>query len=132
MPRARDLNRRSATIPPPSPRSARRWMTQPRASIPFPLHDRRIMRRSQRARGGRTLIGALLIGWVGPAPGGFALAGFLLRAPPTDPDTLCRTDAPPAAHTLILVDSTDRLERRHRRRLDALALQERARLGHYD
>jgi len=90
------------------------------------------MRRGRRARRGRTLIGAALIGLVGLALAAFALAGFFLRAPPTDPETLCRTDSPPAAHTLILVDSTDRLERRHRRRLDALALQERARLGHYD
>jgi hypothetical protein len=52
--------------------------------------------------------------------------------PPTDPQTLCRTDHPLAAHTIVLVDSTDRLEPRHRRKLRAVLAQERARLSEYD
>jgi len=58
-------------------------------------------------------------------------AGFYLRPPPTDPDTLCRTDAPLAAHTYILVDATDRLEPRHRRKLEAVIREERQRLPRY-
>ncbi len=64
--------------------------------------------------------------------GGLAAAALMLRAPPTDPETLCRTDAPIAAHTIVLVDSTDRLEPRHRRKLRAVLTQERARLSQYD
>jgi hypothetical protein len=56
----------------------------------------------------------------------------LLRPPPADPETLCRTDAAPAAHTVVLVDSTDRLEPRHRRKLRAVLAQERARLAQFD
>jgi hypothetical protein len=56
----------------------------------------------------------------------------MLRAPPTDAETLCRSDAPLAAHTIILVDATDRLEGRHRRKLRAVLAQERARLAQYD
>ena len=56
----------------------------------------------------------------------------MLRAPPTDAETLCRTDAPLGAHTIILVDATDRLESRHRRKLRAVLAQERARLAQYD
>jgi hypothetical protein len=61
-----------------------------------------------------------------------AAAGLALRPPPTDPDTLCRTDRPLVAHTFILVDSTDRLEPRHRRRLRAVIAEERARLRPHD
>jgi hypothetical protein len=88
---------------------------------------------SRRKRGGAgNFIGALLIGLVMAALGGFGAAAFLLRPPPTDAETLCRTDAPLGAHTLVLVDSTDRLEPRHRRKLRAVLAQERARLGQYD
>ena len=41
-------------------------------------------------------------------------------------------DEPLGAHTIVLVDSTDRLEARHRRKLRAVLAQERARLGQYD
>ena len=42
-------------------------------------------------------------------------------------------DSPvPAKDTLVLVDSTDRLEPRHRRKLRAVLAQERARLSEYD
>lgn len=87
----------------------------------------------RRKRGGAgNVLGALLIGAVMLALGGFGAAAFLLRAPPIDPETLCRTDAPLGAHTIVLVDSTDRLEPRHRRKLRAVLAQERARLGQYD
>ncbi len=66
------------------------------------------------------------------ALGGLGGAAFFLRAPLIDPDTLCRTDAGPAAHTIVLVDATDRLEPRHRRKLRAVIGQERARLAQYD
>jgi hypothetical protein len=63
---------------------------------------------------------------------GLAGASLLLRPPPTDVASLCRIDAPLGAHTIVLVDSTDRLEARHRRKLRAVLAQERARLGQYD
>lgn len=87
--------------------------------------------RGHPARAGNVL-GAALIGLVFLVLGGFVYAGFLLRAPPTDAETLCRTDRAIAAHTIILVDATDRLEPRHRRKLRAVLDQERARLGQYD
>lgn len=64
--------------------------------------------------------------------GGLGAATFLLRPPSLDETTLCRTDARLGAHTIVLVDSTDRLEPRHRRKLRAVLMQERARLGQYD
>jgi hypothetical protein len=64
--------------------------------------------------------------------GGLGAAAFMLRAAPTDAETLCRTDAPIQAHTIVLVDSTDRLEARHRRKLRAVLAQERARLAQFD
>ncbi|MGE3142091.1 MAG: hypothetical protein AB7L65_02110, partial [Hyphomonadaceae bacterium] len=51
--------------------------------------------------------------------------------PPTDEQTLCRTDQPLAAHTIILVDATDKLEPRHRRLLRAVVRQEGQRLARY-
>lgn len=82
--------------------------------------------------GGRNALGLALIALAVIALGGLGGAAFMLRPPPTDPDTLCRTDAPLAAHTIILVDATDRLEPRHRRKLRAVLAQERARLAQYD
>jgi hypothetical protein len=77
-------------------------------------------------------MGLALIGAALAALAALAVAGFALRAPPTDPETLCRTDRPLGAHTFILIDSTDRLEPRHRRKLRAVVAQERARLRPYD
>lgn len=89
------------------------------------------MRRPRRAarRGDRT--GVLLIAFAFVVLAGLAAAGFMLRPPPTDPDTLCRTDAPLPAHTYILVDATDRLEARHKRLLRAIVQQEQQRLPRY-
>jgi len=86
----------------------------------------------RRGAGARNALGVVLIALAVLVLGGLGGASFLLRAPPTDPETLCRTDAPLAAHTVILVDATDRLEARHRRKLRAVMAQERARLSQYD
>lgn len=88
------------------------------------------MRRKQ-ARA-QNILGVILIGLALAALASFALAAVLLRPPPTDAETLCRTDAPVANATVILVDSTDKLERRHKRLLEAVVAQERARLQQYD
>ncbi|MEZ6023121.1 MAG: hypothetical protein R3C16_06860 [Hyphomonadaceae bacterium] len=90
------------------------------------------MRRARRGAGARNAVGVVLIVVVIAVLGAMGAAAFMLRAPPTDAETLCRTDQPLAAHTIILVDSTDRLEPRHRRKLRAVMAQERARLGQYD
>lgn len=86
----------------------------------------------RRGKGADNVIGALLIAFVMLALGGFGAAAFLLREPPLYPETLCRVDQPLGAHTIVLVDSTDRLEPRHRRKLRAVLEQERARLAQYD
>ncbi|MDX2274018.1 MAG: hypothetical protein NW206_01095 [Hyphomonadaceae bacterium] len=90
------------------------------------------MRRPVRKQGAQNILGAVLIGAVMLALGAFAYAGLALRPPPTDAETLCRTDAPLGAHTIIFIDTSDRMEARHRRKLQAVADQERARLGQYD
>jgi hypothetical protein len=86
----------------------------------------------RRGSGARNALGVLLISLAVLVLGGLGGASFLLRAPPTDSESLCRTDAPLAAHTIILVDATDRLEPRHRRKLSAVMAQERARLAQYE
>lgn len=86
----------------------------------------------RRGAGGRNALGIVLILLALAVLGGLAGAALLMRPPPTDAETLCRTDAPLGAHTIVLVDSTDRLEARHRRKLRAVLAQERARLGQYD
>lgn len=78
------------------------------------------------------VLGIALIVLVFCVLGGLGAAAFLLRPPPTDPASLCRTDAPLKAHTIVLVDATDRLEPRHRRKLRAVLAQERARLRQYE
>ncbi len=90
------------------------------------------MRRGRRGGAGSGIAGIMLIALAMLVLGGLGAASFVLRAPPIDPETLCRTDAPLAAHTIVLVDSTDRLEPRHRRKLRAVLAQERARLSQYD
>lgn len=86
----------------------------------------------RRGAGGRNALGMVLIVVALLALGGLAGAALMLRPPPTDGDTLCRTDQPLGAHTIVLVDSTDRLEARHRRKLRAVLAQERAHLGQFD
>lgn len=87
---------------------------------------------SRRGRGARNALGLALIALAMVVLGGLGGAAFLLRPAPTDPETLCRTDTPLAAHTIVLVDSTDRLEPRHRRKLRAVLAQERGRLAQYE
>lgn len=86
----------------------------------------------RRGAGARNALGVVLIVIAVLVLGGLGGASFLLRTPPTDAETLCRTDAPIGAHTVVLVDATDRLEARHRRKLRAVLAQERARLSQYD
>jgi hypothetical protein len=86
----------------------------------------------RRGASGRNALGIVLIVLAMVVLGGLGSAALLLRPPPTDAETLCRTDAPLGAHTIVLVDSTDRLESRHRRKLAAVLAQERARLAQYD
>ncbi len=86
----------------------------------------------RRGAGGRNALGLALITVAAIVLGGLGAAAFMMRPPPTDAETLCRTDAPLAAHTIILVDATDRLEPRHRRKLRAVLAQERGRLSQYD
>ena len=88
--------------------------------------------RRRRGDAGRNVLGLVLIVVALAVLGGLASAAFFLRPPPTDPQTLCRTDQPLAAHTIVLVDSTDRLEPRHRRKLRAVLAQERQHLSEYD
>lgn len=87
---------------------------------------------ARRSAGARHALGVVLILGAMVVLGGLGAAAFMLRPPPTDPETLCRTDAPIGAHTIILVDSSDRLEQRHRRKLRAVLAQERARLAQYE
>ena len=86
----------------------------------------------RRGSGGRNALGVILIVLAVLVLGGLGGAAFVLRAPPTDAETLCRSNAPVRAHTIVLVDSTDRLETRHRRKLAAVLAQERGRLSQYD
>src|SRR5262249_38839803 len=90
------------------------------------------MKRPRRAARGRNVLGLALIGGVMAVLVAFAYAALMMKSPPVDAETLCRTDQPIAPHTFILGDSTDKLEPRHRRKLRAVAEQERARLSQYD
>lgn len=89
-------------------------------------------RRSQSRSRGRNLLGLALAAFAGCVLIGLATAAFMVRPPPTDAETLCRSDTPPRTHTIVLVDATDRLEPRHRRKLRAVLGQEHARLSQYD
>lgn len=86
----------------------------------------------RRGASSRNVLGVVLIVVALTVLGALAGAALWLRPPPTDATTLCRSDAPLHAHTIVLVDSTDRLEARHRRKLRAVLAQERARLSQYD
>ncbi len=78
------------------------------------------------------IIGVVLIVAVMGVLAALAGAIYLTRPPPVDATTLCRTDSGLAAHTIVLVDATDKLEPRHRRKLRAVLDQERARLAQFD
>ena len=83
------------------------------------------MRRG-RSAGGRHVLGVVLIVAAMFVLCGLGAATFFLRPPSSDEETLCRTDAPLQAHTIVLVDCTDRLEAPHRRKLRVVLAQERA------
>jgi hypothetical protein len=89
-------------------------------------------RRRRERRGAPQALGAALIALALLVLGGLTTAAVLMRPPPIDEETLCRLDAPLRAHTIVLVDATDRLEPRHRRKLRAVLAQERERLEQYD
>jgi hypothetical protein len=77
------------------------------------------------------------LGWVLIAASFLLIAGIgaavsLMHPPAVDEQTLCLRDTPIAAHTLILVDATDKLAPRHKKRLASVVAQERARLKPYD
>jgi len=86
----------------------------------------------RRGAGGRNALGLALIIAAMLVLTGLGGAALLLRPPPIDAATLCRIDVPLRAHTIVLVDATDRLEARHRRKLRAVLAQERGRLSQYD
>lgn len=77
-------------------------------------------------------LGWALLGVVALILIGIGAAAAFLRPPPTDEATLCRTDAPLSAHTIVLVDVSEKLEPRHRKRLRAAIESERARLKQFD
>jgi len=89
---------------------------------------------TRRSRGRwRTALGATLLAAAAIALGLVALAPGLRPAIETvDPDTLCPVRQPPAHTTMILVDATDALEPRHRRRIEAAIRSERQRLAKGD
>ena len=86
---------------------------------------RRSRQRSKQAFWGAVLGGGALLALAAIAVG-VALVG---RTPPTDPATDCLLGATPTAHTLVLIDATDRLAARHKRRLETAVAQEIARLA---
>ncbi len=92
------------------------------------------MRRRAHGRNshGRNALGLVLVALAGSVLLALGAAAFLMQPPPTNQETLCRSDAQLAAHTIVLVDATDRLEPRHRRKLRAVLGQERARLAQYE
>ncbi len=89
-------------------------------------------RRRRSGRGARDGLGVVLLILAGLGLAGLGFGAAFLRGPPVDPETGCRTDRAPAAHTLIVIDATDRLSPRHLRRLRAAAEEERARLQRHD
>lgn len=86
------------------------------------------MKRARRRRGRKDALGLILGAAILALLGAGMAMAVMLQPPALDPNTLCRLGGPPAGHTLILVDASDALEPRHRRRLKAVALEEAGRL----
>lgn len=87
---------------------------------------------SRRPKGKRKqrkdLLGSLLLaGAAALLASGLAL-GYVLRPPALDRESLCRLDEPPPAVTLVLIESSDVLQPRHKRRLRAAIEEEAFRL----
>ena len=74
------------------------------------------------------MLGLALIAGTLAVLGAIGASAALMRTPAYDAETLCLNDRPPPAHTLVLVDATDRLDVRHQRRLKSIVQQEAARL----
>jgi len=87
-----------------------------------------VRRPARRTRRRLDLIGGIVRPLVGLALAATAVVAVALRPTPLDPETNCPL-AGPRAHTAILVDATDALEPRHRRKLEAAVSSERARLA---
>lgn len=87
------------------------------------MKGRRAARRRRQDLLGLALIFATVL-----VLGGVGAAAAMLGTPAFDAETLCLKDRAAPAHTLLLVDATDRLDVRHQRRLKAVALDEAARL----
>lgn len=94
--------------------------------------DRRRRHRPGRRDARRDLLGVALMALGALALFALAGAATVFRPPALDPETLCAEGRAPSAHTLILVDATDRLEPRHRAWLRAVAAQEQAALAPHD
>ncbi len=74
------------------------------------------------------MLGLALIAGTLLVLGAIGASAALMRTPSYNAETLCLKEAPPPAHTLILVDATDRLDVRHQRRLKTIAQQEAGKL----
>ena len=85
-------------------------------------------RRGAARRRRKDLLGLGLIAGTLAVLGAVGATAALMRTPAYDAATLCLTDRPPPAHTLVLVDATDRLDVRHQRRLKTVVAQEAAKL----
>jgi hypothetical protein len=82
----------------------------------------------RRKRRSADLAGAALILIVVAVLGVGAWVALRMQPPPLDPETLCVVGNPPPADVLILADGTDRLLKRHQKRLRAAVETEVARL----
>jgi hypothetical protein len=90
------------------------------------------MRSISRARRRGDVVGGLILAALALALVGGAVLFGLRRVDPVDPETFCALRHPPAAQVVILVDSTDALEPRHRRRVEAAVRAEASRLAKGD
>lgn len=87
--------------------------------------------KGRRKRGGKDVLGVALLAVTGSLLVAGLVLGYAVRPPPLDPQSLCRLDQPPPAVTLVLVESSDALEARHKRRLKAAIAEEAQRLPRY-
>lgn len=87
------------------------------------MTSRRAARRRRKDMLGLALIAVTIL-----VLGGVGFATMRMQTPAYDAATLCLLTSAPPAHTLLLVDATDRLDIRHQRRLKTIAREEAARL----
>ena len=86
------------------------------------------LRRGAARRRRKDMLGLALIAGTLLVLGAIGASAALMRPPAFDAETLCLKDAPPPAHTVVLVDATDRLDVRHQRRLKTIVQQETGKL----